>query len=287
MSKAFDKILDECVNRINRGEGLEDCLASYPEYAEELKPLLRAMLDTRAAYAFTPSPAAKTAARQRFNAALESLERRRAERYTFFPWLLGKPKVWATVTAVLLVALIGYFGIRPMLFPTVPGPKPLPVMPIPEPSPEGNFVFLISDDVNAIGDFKTLNVTISKVGLQTEGEAGRWVEFDPEVGTVDLTRVQADKAQQIWRGDIPESKYAKVFIHVSDVSGILKETNEPTSMKLPSEKLQISKRFEVTSDSVVNFVYDVTVIQAGKSGMYILQPQVDQSGADRSFEKIE
>jgi len=67
MPEAFDRILDECIDRINRGDRLEDCLASYPEHAEKLGPLLQTMLDTQAAYTFTPSPTAKTRARQRFN----------------------------------------------------------------------------------------------------------------------------------------------------------------------------------------------------------------------------
>ena len=289
MPEAFDKILDECIDRINRGEELEDCLASYPEHVEELEPLLRAMLDAQTAYTFTPSPTTKTAARQRFNAALEERARGREERRPVFPWVLGWSKAWVTVAAVLLVALIGYFGLRPVLFPVEPGsqPGPLPVMPSPQPSPEGNFVFLISDDVNAINDFQSLNVSISKIGLQRKGEASQWIELDPEVEAVDLTLLQEDKAQEIWRGNVPEGQYTKVFIHVSDVSGVLKETGRPVSVKLPSEKLQIPKPFEVTGDSVVSFVYDVTVVQAGKSGQYILKPQVGQSGADQRFEKIE
>ena len=289
MPKAFDKILDECVDRINRGERVEDCLASYPEHAEELEPLLRAMLDTQMAYRFTPSPATKMVARQRFNAALEELAQRREERRPVFPRVLGWSKAWVAVAAVLVIALIGYFGLKPMLFPTEPGPEPgpFPVMPSPQPSPEGNFVFLISDDVNAIGDFQSLNISISKIGLQLGGEASQWIELNPEVKVVDLTLLQGDKAQEIWRGDVPKGQYTKVFIHVSNVSGVLKATGGPVNVKLPSEKLQISRPFEVTGDSVTSFVYDVTVVQAGKSGKYILKPQVGQSGADQRFEKIE
>jgi hypothetical protein len=278
MTSDFDKILDECVDRINRGERLEDCMASYPEHAEELEPLLRSMLDTQTAYMFTPSPTAKRKARQRFNDARAELVHKRAERPTFFPWLFGKSKVWATVPAVLLVALIGFIGLRPVLFPAEL---------VPQPSPEGNFVFLISDEVNAIEDFQSLDISISKVGLQMEGETGQWIELNPEVKAVDLTLLPGDKAREIWRGDIPEGRYSKVFIHISDVDGVLKETGVSANVKLPSEKLQMSNPFEITSDSVANFVYDVTVIQAGQSGMYILKPQIDQSGADQIFERTE
>ena len=66
MAKDFDRILDECVDRINRGEKLEDCLDNYPEHAKELQPLLRVMVDTQRTYTFQPSPTAKMADRQRF-----------------------------------------------------------------------------------------------------------------------------------------------------------------------------------------------------------------------------
>lgn len=278
MANEFDRILDECIDRLNRGERLEDCLPSYPEHAKKLGPLLQAMLDTQTAYTFTPSPTAKMAARQRFNATLEELARMREEKRPLFPWVFGQSRTWVAVAAVLLVALIGYFGLRPMFFPIGPSLQP---------SPEGTFVFLISDDVNAIGDFQNLNISISKIGLQLEGESSRWIELNPEVEIIDLTLLQGDKAQEIWRGNVPEGQYTKVFIHVSNVSGILKETDGLVSVKLPSEKLQISKPFSVTSGSVVNFVYDVTVVEAGKRGQYIIKPQAGESGADRSFEKID
>jgi len=274
----FEKILDECIDRINRGEDLGICLADYPEYVQQLRPLLQATLKTKEAYRFEPSAGAKRTSRQRFNAALQKLEQRRWEKQPLFTRVFARPIAWATVAVVLLVALIGYFGLRPMLFPTGPSPQP---------SPEGNFVFLISDDVNAIGDFQSLNLSISKIGLQQEGESSRWIEFDPEVESVDLTLLPGDKAQQIWRGNVPEGQYTKVFIYVSDVSGVLEATGRSISVKLPSKKLQISKLFNVASDSVVNFVYDITVVEAGKSGQYILKPQVGHSGADQSFEKID
>ncbi len=281
----FDRILDECIDRINRGEDLGTCLADYPEYAQQLRPLLQTMLETKEAYLFEPSASVKRTSRQRLNAALNKLAEKREEKRLLFPWVFGRSRAWVAVTVVLLVALIGFFGLRPILFPAEPGP--ITVTPAPQPSPEGNFVFLISDDVNAIGDFQNLNISISKIGLQAEGEASQWIEINPEVEVVDLTLLQGDKAQEIWRGDVPEGQYTKVFIYVSNVSGILEATGESINVKLPSNKLQISKSFSVASGSVVHFVYDVTVIEAGKSGQYIIKPQVGESGADRSFEKID
>ena len=40
MSRDFDDILNDCLERVARGEGLQQCMESYPEYREELAPLL-------------------------------------------------------------------------------------------------------------------------------------------------------------------------------------------------------------------------------------------------------
>jgi hypothetical protein len=281
MNEKFDYIIDECLDRITRGQSVEACLDDYPEYSEQLKPLLQAILQTKNAYTYTPSASAKKLARQRFNAALDKLEQRRREKQSLFTWLFPRPRVLATIAVATVILIAGYFGLQSVFN---DGADPIQVNPLP--NPQGNFVFLISDEENAIGDFQTLNISIAEIGLQLGDEADQWIEFNPEVEVVDLTLLPGDKAQAIWRGDVPEGQYTKVFIHVSSVQGILKETKHEVEVKLPSQKLQISKAFDVSADTVTNFIYDVTVIEAGKSGQYILKPQVGQSGADQRFEEI-
>ncbi len=284
MVNNFDKILDECIDRINRGQSVEACLADYPDYAEQLEPLLRTMTQTQAVYSFAPSASAKMAARQRFNAVLEGLEQKRWEKQSFFTRVFARPAVWATVAAVLVLLIGGFFGLRSVLYPT----DTVPTYVSPVPDPAGNFVFLISDDVNAIDDFESLNVSISSIGLLPGGDADSWIEFEPEVNDVDLTLVPGDKTQEIWRGNIPEGHYNRVFVYVTDVRGILKETGGTVEVKLPSQKLHISKNFQVTADTVTSFTYDLTVVATGnaQSGTkYILQPQVDQSGADSKLKE--
>jgi hypothetical protein len=278
MRDNVDKILDECIDRINRGESLEVCLTDYPEYSEELRPLLSAMLEAKTAHSFEPSAQAKSFHKQRFTAALVASRERRAEKKPIFNWILGWSKVGATVTVAIVIALVGYFGLRPALM--------TPVM-IAQPNPEGNFVFLVSDEVNDIGDFEELNLSISRISLHLSGDEEKIVEFKPGIQMVDLTHLQGERAQQIWRGDIPVGEYSKVFLEVSEVSGILLESGEEIEIKLPSGKLQISTPFEVESGEVTNFVYDLTVVKAGKSGQYILKPQIGQSGADQDFIKVE
>jgi heat shock protein HslJ len=152
-----------------------------------------------------------------------------------------------------------------------------------------NFRFLISDDVNAIDDFASVNVTISKIGVQHGGESGSWLEFTPGITEVDLKPLVGENALAIYSGNLAPGEYSKVFIYVSEVNGILTSElgGEKANVKLPSEKLQIAKPFVISEDTITSFVYDVTVVKAGQSGQYILKPQIAQSGADQEFTEVE
>jgi hypothetical protein len=272
MANDFERILDECIDRLGRGESLEACLRHYPEHAKQLEPLLRAMAQTKAAYSFTPSVDAKREARQRFYA---EMERRRQP--SLWHRMFARRLVWATLATVLVLSIISYAALRATVFPVE-----LPSITVPSPTADGNFVFLVSDEVNAIDEFSSLNVTISKVGLLQSGSSKQWVQFVPEVKEFDLTLLPREKTQQLWRGNVPEGQYTKVVIYVTHVQGIPKATAEAVGIKLPSDKLQISKTFQVSTDSITSFTYDLTVINTGNAtggGEYLLKPQADQSGA--------
>jgi hypothetical protein len=277
MKDNLNKILDECINRINLGESIESCLKDFPEYSEELEPILHATLKTKTAYSFATSVRAKNFQRQRFNAALVASRERRERKRPLVDRILGWSKVWAPVAAAIVIALVVYFGLRP---------APAPPVMVAQPNAEGNFAFLISDEVNDIGDFQELDLSISKVTLYLGGDEEKRIEFRPGVQTVNLADLQGNRAQEIWRGDVPDGEYNKVFLEVSQVSGVLRDGDEEVEIKLPSGKLQISKPFEVEGSEVTSFVYDLTVVEAGQSGQYILKPQIDQSGADQDFIKV-
>jgi hypothetical protein len=274
----FDKILDQCIDRINNGESIESCLADYPGHSKKLRPLLMAVLQSKRAYTFVPREETKLAAKRSFNAAMD---RRLHLKKDARPWLsriFSRRLTWAALAAIT-AAIVGiYFGLNQMIYPISPF--------VPEPNPEGNFIFLISDDVNAISDFESVDVSITKMGLFSSDNGG-WIEIDPDIEPVDLTTVQGDETLQIWRGDLPEGKYTKVFIYVSNAQGVLKDTIEADEqsieIKLPSNKLHMFLPFQITEGTVTSFTYDLTVIATGneKSGIrYILKPQADESGVD-------
>ncbi|MBX0294631.1 DUF4382 domain-containing protein [Haloarcula nitratireducens] len=144
----------------------------------------------------------------------------------------------------------------------------------------GTVAFYVSDEKNAIGDFRHLNVTVSRVGFERTGtgeESGGWVEFSAGNTTLDLTTLQGENATLVDAYRLPNATYGKVFVYVSEVNATL-EDGERVRVKLPSEKLQLNDEFTVRDGTEVNFVFDISVVKAGNSGKYVLKPVISESG---------
>ncbi len=163
-----------------------------------------------------------------------------------------------------------------------------------QPPGGSNFRLLVSDEPNDIGDFYSVNVNVSQIGVLS-ADTDNWTTYDVNQ-EFDLTKLQGDNATEVWNGFITSGNYTKVFIYVDNVTGILADNStgaplpgDNATVKLPGGKLQISKPFTVstTADgSTVSFVFDITIIKAGQSGQYILKPQIAQSGADQPFNDV-
>jgi len=159
---------------------------------------------------------------------------------------------------------------------------------------EPNFVLLISDERNDIGDFIELWVTITGLGL-VQGDEEGIVEVDIEDISVNLVEVIGDYAVAAWTGYIPEGDYTKVFLYVEEAWGLLAdaEEGEETVVTLPSDKLQlrlpivVEDALEGEEQEPVEFVYDITVHRAGNSGQYILSPQATESGQGKAYRLLQ
>jgi len=104
-SREFNDILDECLERLLVKDGtIEECLASYPELATELEPLLQTAVAARKASSIQPRPGFRAKARYQFHSALQAMESRKNR--SFFGW----SRQWVTVVTVVLVLLLAGGG---------------------------------------------------------------------------------------------------------------------------------------------------------------------------------
>jgi hypothetical protein len=105
MARSVEKIFSECLERMERGESIEECLRSYPEHAFELEPLLRTALGVRStASRYEPRPYFKTLARARLDGAQRYARyARQPEAYPI--WQRAWVPALAAVTAVLFIGV--------------------------------------------------------------------------------------------------------------------------------------------------------------------------------------
>lgn len=93
----FEAALDDCLKRLASGEAsVEDCLAPYPQFADDLRPLLSAALHVGRIAEVQPDKAFKRKTRKQLDGHMRASPRRRS------PLLLRL----AVIATLLLVALL-------------------------------------------------------------------------------------------------------------------------------------------------------------------------------------
>jgi hypothetical protein len=102
--KEFDNILDECLERVMKGEDILACLADHPEHAAELEPLLKTALDTRNAAAVKPRPEFRQRAGYEYQAVIREMPPQKA--HNPFRWQVR----WMAPVAIVIVLLLGGGG---------------------------------------------------------------------------------------------------------------------------------------------------------------------------------
>jgi len=130
----FDNIVNDCLERIAAGESVADCLARYPEQAEELAPILQmgqATMDvSRAA---RPSAAVRARGMARMQAAIEERRHRRRRRWQM-PQVFWRPisTPIAAAFAVVFLTVVAAGGTTAASADSIPGEPLYPVKSIRE-----------------------------------------------------------------------------------------------------------------------------------------------------------
>ncbi|MGW8181919.1 MAG: hypothetical protein ACWGQW_24595 [bacterium] len=103
MAKEFEHILNECIDRMLRGDSVEQCLGRYPEQAAELEPLLRVAQSAQKVSSVEPRPEFKAQARQQLRSVLYRAEPNAQPRRIS---LLGFAKSRVVLASVIAIALV-------------------------------------------------------------------------------------------------------------------------------------------------------------------------------------
>jgi hypothetical protein len=105
--REFNNILDECLDRLIFGdETPEDCLRDYPEFADELRPLLETSLATSQVSDIKARPEFRSKARTELHSILKEAEMKRSKSFFRISW----QRSWATVTAIVMTIILATGG---------------------------------------------------------------------------------------------------------------------------------------------------------------------------------
>jgi len=144
----------------------------------------------------------------------------------------------------------------------------------------GTFVLQVTDQPSAIGDFDSLNVTVSEVRIHKAGkdgnganETGVW-RTHPSNRTFDLTKLQEGNVTTIVNESVGTGKYTQVRLIIESAKGIA--NGNMVNVTVPSGMLKIVKPFTITENQTATFIFDINVVKAGEK--YNLVPVIGKSG---------
>lgn len=124
MNKELEKALASCLEAMQQGESLEQCLARYPHLAGELESLLRTALAVQQLTRAPSRPEFRAAAWGRLLASLNPVRPVAPKRRAFtWPAIGGR---WAVAIASLLVVLLGWSTVS-LAYSSVPNQPLYPV----------------------------------------------------------------------------------------------------------------------------------------------------------------
>ena len=106
MARKIEDILNNCLERMFKGESVEDCLKDYPERASELEPLLKtgAAL-TQKSFAIQPAPEFKARVRSQLQGLLYARQEKKRKKIPIWH------RRWAVAMTTVLVIAFASVGV--------------------------------------------------------------------------------------------------------------------------------------------------------------------------------
>jgi len=109
-------------------------------------------------------------------------------------------------------------------------------------TPTASLSFYVGDEY--VDDFRFINITFSEVKLhnRTESENESWIYVNTDPKTIDLKTLHDSNATALINTiDIEIGNYTKLWINVTNATGILNENNESVNFTVPSGWLKIQQ----------------------------------------------
>ncbi|UCC60965.1 MAG: hypothetical protein JSV02_03865 [Dehalococcoidia bacterium] len=126
MTERFKDILDDCLDRVTkRGDTIEQCLEIYPEWADELEPLLRIAVSVKAATSFRARPEFQISTKSKIMSAIAA--RREEQEIKGSSLWVSFQRRWVVAVSLILVLLITGAGTVGASMNSLPGDLLYPV----------------------------------------------------------------------------------------------------------------------------------------------------------------
>jgi len=144
----------------------------------------------------------------------------------------------------------------------------------------GTLSLYLSDEENAIGDFRHLNLTVSEVKYKVKGQDNRSVSSINKV--FDLTTLQGDNMSKIMDAEAPVGEIERIDIFITKAEGVLLN-GTTVQVNVPSGRLFLKdtdlkdKGATIEKGATTEFIFDATVVKEGNGG-YKLKPNASASG---------
>lgn len=251
MNREFDQVLDECLDRLGRGETVEECLATHPDLAESLRSLLLSAREMMAAGMAIPHPAAKIAGRQRLLRERARLAEIRPRKLPFFKQLLRRPAVWVPAAAALIIALtVGILALWPAEERTPmtagsPSPSQSPPESSASPSPtllaQTGFLEIRVTDAPA-PEVSAVYLTIKGIAVHRSGNDGGWETVLSDPRTFELLRLRG--IEEILGGaELGAGRFTQVRLEVLQAQAVIGGRTE--SAEISSREVKLIGAFEI------------------------------------------
>ena len=290
MNYDFAKILDECIDLMNSGQTIDECLRLHADYADKLEPLLRTVGELQDRIVFVPSEAAKAEGRLRLQQARYDLNQTRSlPKESLLQRLFGHPKLWAPITAVLLLILLG-FGLSTIFDGNGTAPTTIanPTATTPSETIVADIGILEIRVTDAPAhDISAVNMTIGNIEVhrgQIDGQQDSDQEASDDIGwetviqgsrSFELLELRGGIEKVLGSKQLKAGHYTQIRLDIEEV--IVTVDGENRIATLPSGKLKLVSSLTIEEGMktalILDFDAEQSVVITGQ-GKVIFKPVV-------------